>query len=304
MPRCPRALLVTLLLGVLGQLAPARADSFGDDLGARETAVGESGRGASIGSAATSLNPSGLALDRQLAFEGSYGYRDVDGASLVTASACDSTTPVAGCFYYRYVKAEIDDVGERRLHELGSVAARALTPRVLVGLGLRWFDYNSDLTGDEDSDGFAANVGLTVRATDQISLGLVGHNLVAADSTQYPMGFGTGLSVRPAASLGLSFDALWNTDRDEGAGKARYGGGGEHFLRSSDGMSGYPIRAGGVYDAFGETGYITGGVGFASVKVGLDLSARKQVSGDGDELTILAGLRLFGSNAAQGLAGQ
>jgi hypothetical protein len=291
-----------LALGLLASTGPAAADSLGDDLGPRETAIGESGRGSAVGAQAISLNPSGLALDRQLAFEGSYGHRDVDGASLIAASACDSTVPVAGCFYYRYVKAEPDGVdGSRRLHELGSVAARALTPRILVGLGFRWFDYNSDLPGDENKSGFAANLGATVRATDQIAIGLVGHNLVAADSSQYPMGFGAGAAVRPVPSLGLSFDALWNTDREEGAGKGRYGGGAELFLRGGDGTSGYPIRAGGVYDAFGETGYLTFGLGFASMKVALDLTARKQVSGAGDELTILAGLRLYASSQGPAL---
>jgi hypothetical protein len=274
---------------------PASADSLTDYFGPRELALGEAGRASSAGALGITLNPAGLPLDRQLVLEGSYGYRDEDGASTAVVSACDSTVPLPGCFYYRYFSAEPSVGGTeigRRVHEVGMASARALSPRVLIGVTARWFDYNSQIPGDEDADGFATDAGLLLRASEMISAAVVGYNLVSADSSQYPRGVGGGLSIRPARSLGLSADAVWNVARDEGAGKARYGGGAELFVTSSDAQSGYPIRIGGVYDAFTKAGYLTGGLGFSSVKVGIDLSIRKQVS-EGDELTIIGGLRLI-----------
>ena len=61
----------------------AGADSLNDQLGPREIAVGEALRGGATGAAGVDLNPSGLPLNRELVFEGGYGYRAVDSASLI-----------------------------------------------------------------------------------------------------------------------------------------------------------------------------------------------------------------------------
>src|SRR5678815_2914240 len=94
-------------------------------------------------------------------------------------------------------------------------------------------------------------------------------------------------------ALAVAFDALWNLDADKPGSSGRFGGGGEYFLRSASMMSGYPIRAGGIYDQGRDAGYLTAGAGFVSLKVGLDVGARFQVSG-GDEVMIQASLRVFG----------
>src|SRR5262245_47321041 len=106
----------------------ARASSLTDYFGPRETALGESMRADAQGSLATALNPAGLALSRQLVFEGSFGYRPEDSTSTVAASACDSTVPVPGCFYYHYFtsRPELGNVEfSRRVHEFGLATARA-----------------------------------------------------------------------------------------------------------------------------------------------------------------------------------
>jgi hypothetical protein len=242
------------------------------------------------------LNPAGLALNRQLVFEGSYGYRPGDSASAVAVSACDSTVVVPGCFYYHYFGAEPALEGEdydRRVHEGGIAAARAITSRVFVGANIRYFDYESNLIGEADTSGFAADFGATVKAASSVQLAAVGYNLLAADSAQYPMGVGAGITVRPVAPLALGLDGLWNLDVQEGKSTGRYGAGAEYFLMSADQQSGFPIRAGVVHDRELKGTYATAGLGYTSVKVGLDIGARKQVDG-GDELMVQAGLRVFG----------
>jgi hypothetical protein len=291
-----RILASVLALLVFRSDARADANSLNDNLGPREIAVGESMRADARGALATTLNPAGLALNRELVFEGSYGYRPGDSASAVAVSACDSTVPIAGCFYYRYFSAtpELEDTPfDRRAHEFGTVGARQLTPRVFIGLAGKYFDYESEDSDEGNSDGFAFDLGLTVRASDAVNVAFVGHNLWAADSAQYPRAVAGGVMLRPAFPLGLSFDALWNLDSDEDEATGRYGGGAEYFLSSSDKQSGYPIRAGAVYDNQLQATYVTAGIGFLSTKMGLDVGARKQVDG-GDELMIHASLRIFG----------
>lgn len=285
---------MTLL--ILSSTAPAGASSLTDYFGPREISVGETLRANAQGSMATTLNPAGLALSRQLVFEGSYGYRPTDSASTVAASACDSTVPIPGCFYYHYFTAQPEVAGmefSRRVHEVGLAAARAITRRIAIGINWRYFDYESNLSGEEDSNGFAGDAGLTLQASEGIQVAVVGYNLLAADSVQYPMAIGAGIALRPAAALSIGADGVWNLDAPEGAGTGRYGGGIEYFFQTSDRQTGYPLRLGAIYDNEIDSTYVTGGLGLSTLKIGIDIGGRKQVDG-GDEFIILGSLRLFG----------
>ncbi|MEJ7603905.1 MAG: hypothetical protein WKG01_38850, partial [Kofleriaceae bacterium] len=73
--------VVLVALGTI-LLGNAQADSGGldDHLGPREIAVGEAMRGGATGASAIGLNPAGLPLNRELVFEGGYGYRASDSA--------------------------------------------------------------------------------------------------------------------------------------------------------------------------------------------------------------------------------
>ena len=97
--------------------AAADADSLNDFFGPREISVGESMRADATGARATTLNPAGLGLNSQLVFQGAYGFRPDDSATAIAASACDSTVPVPGCFYYNYFDAEPEVDGRGRTGE-------------------------------------------------------------------------------------------------------------------------------------------------------------------------------------------
>lgn len=297
--------ILSLTLGVALALAPdARADanSLTDNLGPRETSVGESMRADSRGGMSVTLNPAGLALSREVVFEGGYGYRKGDGASAISVSACDSTVPIPGCFYYHYFSAEPSIGGmdmSRRAHEGGLVMARQLSPRVLIGTTGKYYDYDTDLMGEEATSGFSWDVGAVVQATQMVNVALVGYNIVGTNSDQYPMAIAAGAAARPFPSLSLSFDAAWNLDTGEGESTGRYGGGAEYFLTSGNMQTGYPLRAGAVYDAQLDGTFVTGGLGVVTAKLGFDVGVRKQVDG-GDELMISASLRFFGPRQVQG----
>ena len=286
-------------LAASAQTASAQADSLHDYFGPREISVGESMRAAATGARAITLNPAGLTLNKQLVFEASYGFRPEDGASSVAVSACDSTNKVPGCYYYRYFTAE-PKVGSmtmsRRAHEFGMALSVPLTPRLAIGSTTKYFDYNSQMTGETDAAGFATDAGLVLRATNSITLGVAGYNLVAKESAQYPRGVGGGIAIRPSPSIGLTADGAWNLDAESGQSKGRYGGGAEYFYRDPSGNSGYSLRAGGIHDTSkleSESGsWLTGGIGYTNPKIGIDIGARRKMGGD--ELLVLAGLRVFG----------
>jgi len=291
----PGVLSVTCLLGG----ATAAADSLDDLLGPREIAVGEAMRGGATGASAIGLNPAGLPLTRELVFEGGYGYRASDSASLIGVSACDSTNVMPGCFFYDYAGAnpELNGMsGSRRTHVGGVALSKLLVPRVMVGWTAKYYDFESDMADEPSGSGFTFDVGATVRLTQMINLGVSGQNLYATEeSPHFPRAIGGGFHARPLDSLTLSFDMRWRLDGDQRS--VRYGGGGELFLSGKNGQTGYPIRVGGLRDnGLGAT-YVSGGLGIASLKWTLDVGARREVSG-GDETLILASMRFYGPRMA------
>lgn len=287
----PGVLVATALLGV----ANAEPDSLDDVLGPREIAVGEAMRASATGATAIGLNPAGLPLNRELVFEGGYGYRASDSASLVNVSACDSTNVMPGCFFYQYAGSNPELSGmalDRSTHVVGSSLSKQLVPRVMVGATAKYYRFDSEVMDEPKAKGFTFDVGATVRLTELINFGVSGQNLFGSeDSVQFPRAIGGGVLARPLPTLALSFDSRWKTNGDG----ARFGGGGEWFLRA--GSYGIPIRVGGVHDNGLDSTYISGGIGLAHMKWGLDIGARREVKG-GDETLILASMRFFGPRMA------
>lgn len=290
----------SLVLGVssvaaLASGAVAGADSLNDQLGPREIAVGEALRGGATGAAGVDLNPSGLPLNRELVFEGGYGYRAADSASLIGVSACDSTNALPGCFFYDYA-GESPELGGMTMHRTthvgGMTLSRMLLPRVLIGATAKYYHFTSDMTGESNTSGTAVDLGATLRLTDVINLGVSAQNLWESSSTpEFPRAVGGGVYAHLASALALSFDARWRLDGSDHS--ARFGGGGELFLAGKGGQSGYPIRAGVLHDnGLGAT-YLSAGLGYASINWGIDIAGRREVKG-GDETLIIASMRLFG----------
>jgi len=283
-------------LGPILLLGSARADSSGLDdlLGPREIAVGEAMRGGATGASAIGLNPAGLPLNRELVFEGGYGYRAADSASLIGVSACDSTVAAPGCFFYEYIGSSPElegSMGNRRTHVGGLAIGRQFVPRVSIGATLKYFDYNTDVMGEDDSSGTALDLGSTFRLTQLVNLGVSAQNLWTSEkSVQFPRAAGGGLQARPIPAFTLSFDMRWKLE-DEGG--MRYGGGGEFFLRTSGGRTGFPIRIGALHDDALNSTYVSAGLGMTSMSWGIDVGARREVKG-GDDMLVLASMRFFG----------
>jgi hypothetical protein len=292
--------------GVIAALtgnARADADSLNDVLGPREIAVGEALRGGATGASSVDLNPAGLSLNRELVFEGGYGYRATDSASLVGVSACDSTNAVPGCFFYDYAGSnpELGTMTMHRTTHVGGLSlSRAVIPRILVGATAKYYRFTSDMAGESKASGTTFDLGATIRLNELFNLGVSAQNLWAStESPQFPRAVGGGVYAHVVSALALSFDARWKIDGNDNS--ARYGGGAELFLRGDGGQTGYPIRVGALHDnGLGAT-YLSAGLGFTSLRFGIDVAGRREISG-GDETLIVASMRIFGPRfAAPGL---
>jgi hypothetical protein len=283
--------LAAVAMASFAPTARADADSLVDNLGPQEVGVGEAKRAGAIGALAARLNPAGLPLTNELVFDGGFGYRPGDSASIVEIAACDSTNAMPGCFYYTYVGSDDAMDQHMRAHAGGFTLSRPLGRKLILGTGIKYFDVEQD--GMDLGSGVNWDIGSTVRLTDTMNLAVVGYNLWGAESVQYPRAIAAGTMLRPVAALSASFDAVWNLDTADGEKTGRYGGGLEYFLTAAHGSQGYPIRAGAVHDVADGTTAVTGGVGFATMKMGIDVGARKEVSG-GDELLITAAIRVYG----------
>jgi hypothetical protein len=133
--------------------------------------------------------------------------------------------------------------------------------------------------------------GLIVRASDRLNLALVGYNLVGHDASAFPRGVGAGVALYPMPNLLVAGDARWNLEI-EGDSPGRWSAGAEYFFASPGAQAGYPFRAGYVYDELTSAQYVSGGLGYATARVALDVGLRKQVA-EGDDMMLQFGLRLF-----------
>jgi hypothetical protein len=194
----PAMLTVSCLLG----MRPAAADSLTDLMGPREIAVGEGLRGSATGASAIGLNPAGLPLNRELVFEGGYGWRGTDDATLIGVSACDSTNAAPGCFFYDYLGTNPElagMTGTRTTHVGGMALSKLLLPRVMVGATVKYFSFKSDMAGEMSQSGFVADFGATLRLTQMINLGFAGMNIYSSKDqpAMFPRAGGGGLHARP-----------------------------------------------------------------------------------------------------------
>lgn len=283
-----------IVISALVGSAHAEGDALVDMLHPREIAVGEAMRGGATGSSAIGLNPAGLPMNRELVFEGTGGYRPSDQASLIGVSACDSTTPAPGCFYYNYAGADPDLGGmttHHRTHVGGMLVAYPVSPRVYIGSNVKYFNFKDEAMPTNNKSGFNWDVGMTLRLSDMISVGGAGYNLWGADSVETPRAAGGGILARPSETFSVGLDARWKLEDNDKT--ARYGAGAELILRTGNGRNGFPLRIGGLHDNGLDATYVSGGIGIAGLTWGLDVAGRFAVSGP-EATTVLASLRFYG----------
>ena len=282
--------------GFAGLAASAGAQSVGPDiLSPRAIAMGEALRAAATGALSTILNPAGVVLTRSYVLEGSYGYRPEDHSNIQSISVCDSvTTRVGACLYYTHLSGDLtlDGQGSRYRHEVGLTTAVPLSDALSIGITNKYVSYNeqppSVTVADLSHSGFILDAGLNFRAIPSVSVAFVGYNLFGGDDALFSRSIGFGLAWNLSPQLLFAADGRYDLEHDHG----RWGGGAEYMISGGDGQQGFPLRLGYVYDSSESSSSITGGLGFMTPRVAIDLGGRKQVS-HGDELMLQLSLRLF-----------
>jgi hypothetical protein len=282
-------------LGFAGLAATAGAQSVGPDvLSPRTIAMGEALRAAATGALSTILNPAGAVLTRSYVLEGSYGYRPEDHSNIQSISVCDSvTTRVGTCLYYTHLSADmtLDGQGSRYRHEVGLTTAVPLSAGLSIGITNKYVSYNEEppsvTVADLSHSGFMLDAGLNYRVVPSVSVAFVGYNLLGGDDALFSRSLGFGLAWS-AGPLLVAADGRYDLEHDHG----RWGGGAEYMVSGGDGQQGFPLRMGYVYDSEETSSSITGGLGFMTPRIAIDIGGRKQVS-HGDELMVQLSLRVF-----------
>jgi hypothetical protein len=282
---------VLVILSLAGDPGVGRAQTV-EDLGPRSVGVGEALRAAAVGSLATTLNPAGVSLARSYVIEGDYMYRPDDHANVQVISLCDSVTArVGACLYYDHLSIAPDDSagdGQRYMHQFGISVSMPVGESFLLGITQRYVSYTDTLVDANSHSGYGLDAGMILRLGSSFNLAAVGYNLIGNDQAQFARALGAGLALNLSSKLLIAADGRWNLESGDG----RYGGGLEYFFAGGDAQQGFPVRAGYVYDAATAAHYITGGLGFITPRVGIDVGVRKQVQ-NGDELMLQFSLRLF-----------
>ena len=268
-------------------LAPsdARADDFDESvrLGPRELGLGESVLATPVGVAAVRLNPAGAALTRSYVIEGDIGLSPAVEGRYLAASVCDSSTArVGACVYYGHFSSEPAD-GARSLSEVSLTSAMPLGDALIIGITNKYVDYEAPAGAKDPSiSGYLMDAGLIARPAPWFAVGVAGMNLVGHDDARFARSLGAGAAV---TFPGLTVAA--DVRQDDETKTERYGAGIEYLFGQ-----GYPLRAGYVHDGASGASYVTGGVGFITPSMALDLAARRQLGGD-EGWVMTLGLRLF-----------
>jgi hypothetical protein len=257
-------------------------------LSTRSIGMGGALRGAATGTAALSLNPSGISLARSYVVEGGYQYLRGSDGHVASLAITDSTSGfnIGGGLYYNYATASPSGAGERGRHEAGAALSFPFGDKVSLGGTIRYLRISREMEAvlKPKTNGFTFDAGLTVRPVSFIAIGVAGRGLRDLEDPQAPLTLGGGLVLTPTPQLVVAVDA-YNVE----VAPTSYfvvSGGLEYTVASM-----FSMRAGGGRmdeDAFGSAGFsVVSEVG------ALDLGGQMGFSGGGDSLYIGISGRLF-----------
>jgi opacity protein-like surface antigen len=231
---------------------------------------------------------------------------------------------VVGRLYH--VEGLVDYMADMKTVALGGSIVDSSTSRMAAGFSFRGF-----LSGKDGVGGFDGRVGLGFPLSDAISVGVSGryinarregdavaalpeslrsvkgfsldatlrvvpipmlmlygggYNLIGLDSVYAPLTFGGGVGVTLGNIAVLGADVLVDMKSYDSAA-VTFGGGLEVFVAQV-----VPIRAGYSYDNKRSQHTLTLGLGYTDSSLGLDVSLRQDLGGEGDT-RVLGAFRFF-----------
>ncbi len=273
-------------------VAPA-AHAFEELTPTQPLGMGGASRAWAVGDAGPLMNPSGMTLLKAYTIEGLYSYGTRDSDQFLHASIVDDTSSynLAGGVYYTYHSASGTLPGHG--HEAGLSLALPFGPFVALGGTLKYYNLSGGDAPNGNDGGVSFDLGLTVRPTELLSIGVVGANLRPLHTSQATQSIGYGVALLPTPALLLAADGLTRFTPDNLTGRK----GTSAMAGATYTLAGkVAFRAGGGYDAVTRNGY--GTLGFSAIsEIGaLDAGVRQDLfrdDGVARETVVNVSLRLF-----------
>ena len=276
---------LTLVVGLAAgrftfDVGQAQAQDF---RGARLLGFADSRRALAITNDAIYINPAGLAMAQQYSIESGYidDFRGSDRR--FNGSVLDSQAgPLAAGLAYTYSTRRPDDVPDGNIRIEGHRADLALASRIAasaaIGVSLRYLSF--DRTGDDSVEGtgfslFNLDAGLRYQLLENVSIGVVGYNLIKNDRAETPIQLGGGLGFN-GGLFTIEADVLYDFQVED----LQVSGGGSFVLGDM-----FPVRAGVSWDQTSDEWQLSVGLGFFVKQLAVDLAYRQSLNpqGTGDD---------------------
>ncbi|MFH2006909.1 MAG: hypothetical protein ABI333_10025 [bacterium] len=275
----------------------------------RSLALGGSLRAAPTGASALFLNPAGMALVRSYQITAFYDFHIRKNGHVAHSSVVDSVASkwvCAGLYYNLLImRPDVFERGQQKKlslkqdgHETGIALAVPLGSRFSIGATVKYIYYKArvDMPGAEGEgstehtvdkiSNVGMDVGILVRITEGLSVGVTGMNLVPQKSIYSPMSMGMGVAYGYKSTFLAAFDVLLDFSSKESVTVDIHGGA-ELFLGGK-----YAIRVGTMHKGLLGATYLTAGFGYINPKAGVDIFLVQQVD-RGVETRIGFGIKLF-----------
>jgi hypothetical protein len=289
-------LVVGVVAGLLGVLAPQRAFAVDGFVGTRSLGMGETLRGAATSGTGPLLNPSGMSLTQSYNVEADYAFARTGDNHYLHASIVDSTSgyKLAGGLYYTYHSDDVSFPGHG--HEVGLALSLPFGEHLSIGATGKYLRLSGDESSSgQNSSGFSYDLGITLRTGNVFSLGVVGYNLNEVNIRVAREALGYGAAISPTDFLLIAVDGVTNLsgfgEQFQYSRQTRFSAGAELFLEKKA-----ALRVGGGYDGVTQNGFFTVGLSAVSEAGALDFGLRQDVFQGGavPRNTVLgASVRLF-----------
>lgn len=266
-------------------------NSFSREEGAnaRSLSLSDSIRSCAMGTSGIYFNPAGISQIIQYAIEMSYGYQNKFKSNAFNFSISDSQTNpnIGGGLAYTYLFSELKSEGrERSGHILRGALSSGIRSQdfsIFFGAGIKYINYDYGKEGEVS--GFTFDAGAILNLWGQLSIAVVGQNLVDVSKTEAPTNLGLGLSFLYYPML-LSFDTVFDFKTKDKT-KMSYNFGVELILKQI-----LAFRGGFQINRIDENKKFSFGIGYISSYFGLDIGYLHNIDNTNEKI-IIGALRFF-----------
>jgi hypothetical protein len=273
----PQASAQAVILSLLATTAWAQTGPTLRELThARGFAMGGAHRALGLGGESVDGNPATVAMYPRYLLELSGAYDPATKFGFGNVTIMDSvTTSVTAGVSYQFVSMGLDEL-RSIAHYTTLALAIPISDRLLVGISARYLN----LSGLYNANGITMNAGVVFRATDALTVGVSGENLVDINTPLVRRGASLSFGYSGGA-ISLGADVRSEFLPEVSGPLFTYSFGGEYLA----GMT-FPLRLGYSYDNFTSSQFVSGGLGYVSEGSGLDLSYRHEIGGSQGRLFV------------------